>query len=167
MNLDSLISPDAVLCNVNARSKKHTLEILSELLTRSHRDIASEEIFEKLNERERLGCTSLQKGVAFPRCRLDTVRKSGAALLKLLDPVEFDAPDDEPVDLVFGLLVPAELDDSHYAEIEQLTELLSSDSLRARLRSATSSSELYDALLAAQHDPLPKLQHVRSRASRS
>ena len=161
MILDSLISPDAVLCNVTARSKKHCLEILSELLARPHVDIASEEIFEKLIERERLGCTSLRRGVAFPRCRLETVRNSNAALMRLSEPVDFDSPDDEPVDLVFGLLVPAELNDRHYAEIDQLTGLLSSDSLAAKLRSATSSSELYDALLAAQHEPTKKMGSAR------
>jgi hypothetical protein len=59
MILENLVKPDSVLCNVSVRSKKHSLEILSELLTRSNPDIASEEVFAKLFERERLGCTGL------------------------------------------------------------------------------------------------------------
>ena len=54
MILENLVKPDSVLCNVSVRSKKHSLEILSELLTRSNPDIASEEVFAKLVERERL-----------------------------------------------------------------------------------------------------------------
>ena len=66
MLLEEIIKPDSVLCNAHARSKKHCLEILSELLVRSHPGIASEDIFEGLIERERLGCTSLKQGVALP-----------------------------------------------------------------------------------------------------
>ena len=147
MQLEDIIKPDAVLCNAKARSKKHCLEILSELLVRSHPDIAAEDIFESLIERERLGCTGLEKGVAFPHCRVDGLDVCIAALIKLADPVDFDAPDGVPVDLVFGLLVPVRLEDSHYSDIDDITGLLKDAGLRGRLRSATSSSELHNALL--------------------
>ena len=147
MLLEEIINPDAVLCNAHARSKKHCLEILSELLVRSIPDISADTIFENLNERERLGCTSLDLGVAFPHCRVDGLRESVAALIKLVEPVDFDAADGEPVDLVFGLMVPTTLNDSHYADISMITGLLSDVGLRGRLREATSSRELYDSLL--------------------
>ena len=101
MLLEEIINPDAVLCNAHARSKKHCLEILSELLVRSSPDIAAEEIFESLIERERLGCTSLDMGVAFPHCRVEGLHRSVAAMIKLSEAVDFDAADGEPVDLVF------------------------------------------------------------------
>jgi PTS system nitrogen regulatory IIA component len=157
MNLENIIRPDSVLCNVTARSKKHCLEILSELLTRPNQDIANEEAFVKLIERERLGCTSLDKGIAFPHCRVAGVEQSSAALIKLLEPVDFDAIDGEDVDLVFGLMVPSEIDEADHAEIEAITEFLRDEALRARLRSANSSSELYDALMAGQHEPSRKM----------
>ena len=75
---------------------------LEELLARSIPDIAADDIFERLNERERLGCTSLEQGVAFPHCRVNGLNESVAAMIKLSEPVDFDAPDGEPVDLVFG-----------------------------------------------------------------
>ena len=117
MMLEEIIKPDNVLCNAHARSKKHCLEILSELLVRSVPDVAHEEVFERLIERERLGCTSLDQGVAFPHCRIDGLRASVGALIKLSDAVDFDSPDDEPVDLVFGLAVPADLDTEHQADV--------------------------------------------------
>jgi PTS system nitrogen regulatory IIA component len=161
MNLEHLISPDSVLCNANARSKKHCLEILSELLARSNPDIASEEIFVRLIERERLGCTSLDKGIAFPHCRVSGANDSAGALIRLSAPVDFDAIDGEGVDLVFGLMVPTEVYDRHIADISDLTKFLSDEALRARLRTATTSSDLYDALLAGQIDsarPSPAAQ---------
>ncbi|MDX2410951.1 MAG: PTS sugar transporter subunit IIA [Woeseiaceae bacterium] len=146
MLLEEIIKPDSVLCNAHARSKKHSLEILSELLARSELGIASDDIFARLIERERLGCTSLDQGVAFPHCRVDGLKISAAAVIKLIEPVDFDAQDGEDVDVVFGLIVPTEVDDSHHADIFSITELLSDKSLRAKLRDANTSSELYDAL---------------------
>ncbi|MDX1403223.1 MAG: PTS sugar transporter subunit IIA [Woeseiaceae bacterium] len=158
MTLENIIRPDSVLCNVTARSKKHSLEILSELLTRPFPDISNEEVFAKLVERERLGCTSLDKGIAFPHCRLDGVQQSSGALIKLLEPVDFDAVDGEDVDLVFGLLVPNDIDDAGHAEIGDIAEYLRDDSLRERLRSANSSRDLHEALIAG------KVQNATTRA---
>lgn len=153
MILEELIKPDSVLCNAHARSKKHCLEILSELLARTESDLANEEIFARLIERERLGCTSLDSGIAFPHCRVDSIKASSGALMKLSSPVDFDANDGIDVDLVFGLMVPSELDDSHRADINMITASLMSAELRTALRAAKSSKELYQALLSNQQPP--------------
>ena len=155
MPLEQIIKPDGVLCNATARSKKHCLEILSELLVRSYPEISSDVIFRCLNDRERLGCTGLDRGAAFPHCRFEDVSVSSAALIKLSEPVDFDAADGEPVDLVIGMLVPTELDDSHYADIKMITRLMADEGLRSRLRSMNSSNDLYDALLNGSALVLP------------
>lgn len=165
MNLENIIKSDNVLCNAHARSKKHCLEILSELLGRSSPDIAAEEIFAKLIERERLGCTGLDKGIAFPHCRIAGVEHSSGALIKLSSPVDFDSADGELVDLVFGLMVPEHVDESHHDEIALIAKILSDEKLRARMRSASSSSELYDALLTGYHEPLPKMRSAQGGLS--
>ncbi len=147
MLFQEIIQPDRVLCNAHARSKKHCLEILSELLVRSSPDIPSDTIFEALIERERLGCTSLKKGLAFPHCRIDGLDDSFAAMIKLSEPIDFDAPDGEPVDLIFGMMVPAMLSDEDYADVKAMTGILADEGLRGRLRSTNSSSTLYEALV--------------------
>jgi len=147
MSLDKIIKPDGVLCNATARSKKHCLEILSELLVRSSPDIASELIFECLIERERLGCTSLERGAAFPHCRVSGIENSNGALIRLSEPVDFDAADGQPVDIVFGMIVPTELADQHRADIKLVTQVLADEELRAQLRSMNSSVDLYEALI--------------------
>lgn len=162
MTLEQLIRPDSVLCNANARSKKHCLEILSELLARSRPEIGSEEIFARLIERERLGCTSLDKGAALPHCRIAGVDESSGALIKLVQPVEFDSPDGEDVDLVFGLMVPGELDESHHSDIALIAGLMRDESLRTRLRAANTSKALYEALLTGQRQPEPRLRSARN-----
>jgi PTS system nitrogen regulatory IIA component len=147
MLLEELIKPDGVLCNATARSKKHCLEILSELLVRSSPEISSEIVFECLVERERLGCTGLDKGAAFPHCRAKGIQTSFGALIKLSEPVDFDAADGEPVDLVLGMIVPTELGESDYSDIKMITQVLADEGLRSRLRGMNSSKDLYDALL--------------------
>lgn len=148
MLLEDIIKPDSVLCNAHARSKKHCLEILSELLVRAHPEIANEDVFAGLIERERLGCTSLDQGVAFPHCRADGLDASVGALMKLSEPVEFDAADGEAVDLVFGMIVPADVNEQDQANICAISDLLADRDLRERMRAATSSKELYEALCA-------------------
>lgn len=155
MLLEEIIDPGAVLCNAQARSKKHCLEILSELLVRSQTDIAADDIFERLIERERLGCTSLEAGVAFPHCRVEGIDRCIAAMIKLSDPIDFDATDGQPVDLVFGLMVPTEVTETHHADIAMITGLLGNENLRSKLREATSSSALYDTLLDGSPDAAP------------
>jgi len=148
MLLEEIIKPDSVLCNAHARSKKHCLEILSELLVRTRPEIASEDIFASLIERERLGCTGLDQGVAFPHCRFEGLDTSVGALIKLSEAVEFDSSDGDAVDLIFGLMVPAELSDEDQANICGITELLGDRELRVRLREATTSIVLYEVLCA-------------------
>jgi len=150
MPLQDIIKKDGVLCNATARSKKHALEILSELLTRSHIDIVSDDVFECLVDRERLGCTSLNRGVAFPHCRTSGVERSVGVLIKLSEPVDFDSPDGEPVDLIFGMMLPIEIEDSHRDDIELVTRILADRELRTKLRSMNSSSDLYKALLEGE-----------------
>jgi PTS system nitrogen regulatory IIA component len=162
MTLEQLIRPDSVLCNANARSKKHCLEILSELLSRASPEIGGEEIFAKLIERERLGCTSLDKGAALPHCRVPGVEHSSGALIKLVQPVEFDSPDGEAVDLVFGLMVPAELDESHHSDIALISGLMRDPALRSRLREASTSTALYEALFTGYGRPKTRMRAARN-----
>lgn len=148
MPLQEFIKPDGVLCNATARSKKHCLEILSELLTRAYIDVVSDDVFECLVERERLGCTSLNKGVAFPHCRASGIDDTVGVLIKLSEPVDFDSPDGEPVDIVFGMMLPVEIEDRHRDDVRLVTKLLADARLREHLREMHTSKDLYEALMS-------------------
>lgn len=163
MLLEQLIKSDSVLCNAPARSKKHCLEILAELLAQNNPDIANEEIFAQLVERERLGCTSLNQGIAIPRCRVNGVTRSSCAVMKLSKAVDFDSLDGQPVDLVFGFMVPTDIDASHHADVDMVAAMLMDDTLQAKLRAATSSSELYETVMTAQHLSLSKAPSVQEK----
>lgn len=148
-----IIQPDNVVCDVEVRSKKHCLEMLSKLLAGPHQNVSENEVFESLVERERLGCTGVGRGIAFPHCRVGGVEESTGALIRLPEPVEFEAPDGLPVDLVLGLLLPAELEEGHRSIIAEVTRLLGDEALRERLRAAEGREALYAALVADPTTP--------------
>ena len=149
MQLEELIKPDSVLCNARARSKKHCLEILSELLGHAGEECVANDIFENLVQREKLGCTALGRGVAVPHGRSPGLSGPAAAFVKLHEPVDFDAADGERVDLIFGLLVPEEATENQSAALADVTRLMADATLRGSLREATSSSTLYQLLADA------------------
>lgn len=144
MNPEKLIKPDSILSRVEAGSKKHALQMLGKLLAGATTTLSSDDVFLALNERERLGCTALSKGLAIPHARMEHVDEPVAAFIQLLEPIDFDAADDTPVDLVFGLLLPAEYENRD--AFKELVQLLSLAANQARLRSADSADELHAAL---------------------
>ena len=149
MNISEILEPGRVLGNVEARSKKRALEILSELLGHAGEECVANEIFENLVQREKLGCTALGRGVAVPHGRSPGLSGPAAAFVKLHEPVDFDAADGERVDLIFGLLVPEETTENQSAALADVTRLMADATLRGSLREATSSSTLYQLLADA------------------
>ena len=109
--------------------------------------ILKDEMFEHLLTRERLGSTGLGEGIAIPHCRIDCPRPM-AALLRLETPVDFDAPDDAPVDLLFVLIVPPGETSAHLTTLAALARLFQSADNRAALRAGASDAELYDTFVS-------------------
>lgn len=154
MNLQRILEPARILCNVEARSKKHVLEILSELLASADNDLTAGEIFDSLVSRERLGSTGLGGGVALPHGRVPGIDASVGAFVRLSQGVDFGAPDGAPARFVLGLLVPDEASEQHLEELCAIAKLLSRPDVRDALANAPSSSALYEAL-AASSVPVP------------
>ncbi|MCB1725464.1 MAG: PTS IIA-like nitrogen regulatory protein PtsN [Chromatiaceae bacterium] len=119
-----------------ASSKKRVLEHAARLLAQADTELDAEPVFERLLERERLGSTGLAGGVALPHARVPGLTGSHGAFLRLAEPVEFDALDGQPVDLVFALLVPEEATDEHLQLLSALARMFNETELRDRLRDA-------------------------------
>jgi len=126
----------------SAASKKRLLEDAANLLatglekTTDDEPPTSEQVYERLLERERLGSTGLSGGVALPHARMAGVDEARGAFLRLAEPVDFDAMDGQPVDLVFALLVPEEATDEHLQLLAALARMFNESALRDRLRTA-------------------------------
>lgn len=146
MQLTDLLTIDRVARADEAGSKKRVLETLSKLIASAQPSLAPEEIFESLISRERLGSTGLGHGVAIPHGRVKNGEQTIGAFLQLRDGIDFDAIDNEPVDLMFALLVPEHSTEEHLQLLAQLAEMFSNQELRQRLREATSNGTLYQIL---------------------
>ncbi|RZU97879.1 PTS sugar transporter subunit IIA [Spiribacter vilamensis] len=145
MELTRLLSAGRTRCGVTATSKKRALERLSEQLMA---DVpagseATRNIFEGLTVRERLGSTGLGRGVALPHTRSPDIESSRAALIRLSTPINFDAADRQPVDLLLALLVPEHSNDEHLRILARLAEMFRDEALCDRLRNCSSDAELY------------------------
>lgn len=147
-DITSVLAPDCTRARVPLVSKKKVLEYACELLATRHVGVEPVELFDGLLERERLGSTALGHGVGLPHCRLDTCRASVAALLQLAQPIDFDAPEHGPVDLVLVLVVPVGAEQEHLKLLAHLVEALDVPQYRQALRAARVDSQLYEAARA-------------------
>jgi PTS system nitrogen regulatory IIA component len=134
-----------VLADVDVSSKKRLFEQASQLIQVSHQ-VNAQEVFDSLFSREKLGSTGLGYGIAIPHGRIKQLKETACAFARLKTPIEFDAPDNQPVDLVFVLLAPAAATDLHLQILGELAAMFSDDTFRARLRAAPDAAELHRLL---------------------
>lgn len=142
MKIVDLLSIERISCDVTASSKKRGLELLSNLLAADAAPSNASAIFSKLINRERLGSTGLGKGVALPHARIEGSQQAIGALIKLEHGIDFDAFDNQPVDLLFALVVPEHFTEEHLQILARLAEMFSDGRLCARLREADSSEDI-------------------------
>jgi len=143
MHIKQLLTLDRTLFDVVADSKKRALEIISRTAVKGLPDITAKEVLVCLSTRERLGATAISKGLALPHCRLKKLVQPIAVLVKLHHAIDFNAPDQQPVELIFTLLVPEHANDEHLAIIANLAETLRHKPFRDKLRHASSQQQLF------------------------
>jgi PTS system nitrogen regulatory IIA component len=143
MNRLTAILPAAnVLVGIEATSKKRVFEHAG-VLFENHHAIARATITDNLFARERLGSTGLGHGVAIPHGRIKGLKNPLAAVMRVAQPIPFDAPDDEPVSLLIFLLVPEAATQRHLEILSEIAEMLSDRGLRERLKLAEDASALH------------------------
>ena len=146
MNITNLLNPERVFCRDDVGSKKRLLEQLSELLAGSSPGLSQNEIFNALLNREKLGSTGLGKGVAIPHGRMATLEHPVCAFIKLATPIDFDASDGQPVDLIFTLLVPEDSTEEHLQVLSTIAEIFSNTGICTALRTCETGSCLLEQL---------------------
>ena len=151
IRLESILTPGRSLVNVPGGSKKRVLEQIANLIGREVPDLATQDVYESLIAREKLGSTGFGNGIAIPHCRLKGCEAPISALLHLDAPIDFDAIDGAPVDLLFVLLVPEAATDAHLELLRQIASMLDRKDVRDQLRSASSNEALYQVVLNAQN----------------
>ncbi len=146
MQVAELLDIEHINCNTQSASKKRVLEQLSVLLAANQETLTQNQVFDSLLSRERLGSTGLGHGVAIPHGRMKEGSNTLAAFIKLQQGVDFDASDNQPVDLLFALLVPEEATDEHLQLLAQLARMFSDEQLVAKLRASQDSHSLLNTI---------------------
>lgn len=147
IQLIDILTLERTLNKVNALSKKGTFEIASQIAAKcvTNNDITESKIFNCLIARERLGSTGIGEGIAIPHCRLQGLDRTLGILMRLIHPINFDAIDNKPVDIVLTLLVPEKSTDEHLQLLAMIANHFSNEEVQKKMRNAPDDKTLYDA----------------------
>lgn len=151
MDLSELLEADAVLHGIKATSKKGVLEELSAVAA-ARTGLDQRDLFTALLQRERLSSTALGRGVAIPHVHLAGLDRTFCAFAKLANPVDFEAPDTQPVDLVCLLLSPQHASGDHLKALARISRLVRDGATMEQLRAARGVEQLR-AILLPQRAP--------------
>ena len=146
MNISDLLAPEAVLASLKAQTKK---QLLQELAARaqSRTQLPEKQVFETLNEREKLGTTGVGAGIAIPHGRMAGITGITGIFARLESPIDYEAVDGQPVDLVFMLLAPENAGADHLKALAKVSRLLRNQQTCEKLRAAQSAEALYAILI--------------------
>jgi len=146
MNIGDLLDRTAISLRVSASSKRQVLAVVAEIAARKL-DLDAGDILDALIEREAAGSTGVGHGVAAPHARLEGLKRMRGVFVRLEQPVEFDAVDDKPVDLIFALFAPKEAGADHLRALARVSRLLRQAELREQLRQARTADAIYALLV--------------------
>lgn len=145
MEIADLIAPDGIIPTLRAGSKKQALQDLAKKaaeITGEH----ERAVFEVLMERERLGTTGVGNGIAIPHGKIASLTRLYGVFARIEEPVDFQAIDDQPVDLVFLLLAPEDAGADHLKALARVSRLLRDAATCEKLRGTDSGDALYALL---------------------
>ena len=145
MTLTDLISRDAIIPSLKVSSKKQALQELSEAAARQS-GLPAREIFDALLQRERLGSTGIGNGIAIPHGKLAKVSQIFGVFARVDKPIDFEALDGEPVDLILLLVAPESAGADHLKALARAARLLRSQAITAKLRASRDAGMLFSIL---------------------
>lgn len=151
MDLSDLIEVSAIMPALKANSKKQLLQLLAEKAA-AVTELPERVIFDTILQRERLGSTGVGNGIAIPHGKLSGVKKIVGVFARLESPVDFEALDDQPVDLVFLLLAPEGAGADHLKALSRIARVLRDNETVAKIRGTRDASAIY-ALLSETATP--------------
>ena len=148
-NFSTFVAAKNISRYVEISSKKKLLELIANIVADQTR-LAESTIYNNLLNRERLGSTGLGQGFAVPHARLENLDKTIGCLFRLKEPVNFEAPDNQPVDLVFTIVIPQEATEEHLLILSSLARIFSQTDVCEAIRGATSRDEIAQIINSAE-----------------
>ena len=143
--LSSILPPGNVLCGLEVGSKTQLFEEAGRLFENTLQ-LPRKKVIDSLATREKLGSTGLGYGFAIPHGRIKSLREATGAFFKLKTPIPFDAPDGQPVSMLFILLVPDQATDLHLQILGELAQMFSNRQLREKLQASDDPTEIFQLL---------------------
>lgn len=153
MNIGDFLDRSAISARVSASSKRQVLAVISEIAARKL-GLDPGDILDALLDREAAGSTGVGHGVAAPHARLEGLDRMRGVFVRLEQPVDFDAVDDKPVDLVFALFAPRDAGAEHLRALARVSRLMRQSDLREQLRQARTADAIH-ALLVQDNTARP------------
>lgn len=150
LNIGDLLDRNAIALRVSAAKKRQALAVIAEIAARSF-GLEAGDLLDALAEREAAGSTGVGHGVAAPHARLEGLDRMRGVFVRLEHPVEFDAVDDQPVDLMFALFAPKAANTEHLRALARVSRLLRQPQMREQLRQARTADAIH-ALLVQEAD---------------
>lgn len=148
--INELLDEQRIATDSGVGSKKRLMELLSELIASASPELGANEVLDSLVRRERLGSTGLGRGVALPHGRLANIDQGLGAFVRLEQPIDYDAIDGMPVDLIFALVVPEKATEGHLNMLAALAEKLGSQATCEQLRASAHPAEVLEILCREQ-----------------
>lgn len=148
MDLSDLIDVSAVMPALKANSKKQVLQLLAEKAA-AETELSEREIFDTILQRERLGSTGVGNGIAIPHGKLPGAQRITGVFARLESPVDFDALDDLPVDLLFLLLAPEGAGADHLKALSRIARVLRDPDTTAKIRGTKDAVAIHTFLSEA------------------
>ncbi len=149
MTISALLSPQQIFLDTEITSKKKLLELIANIVA-DKTQLSESGIYAGLLNRERLGSTGLGQGFAVPHARVADLDRTVACFFRLSNPVNFEAPDNQPVDLVFTIVIPEEATEEHLMILSSLASIFSRNEVCDAIRAAGSKEEIADIIAAAE-----------------
>jgi PTS system nitrogen regulatory IIA component len=149
MTISELLSPQKIFIDTDVTSKKKLLELIANIVA-DKVELPESVIYSNLLGRERLGSTGLGKGIAVPHARVPELDITMACFFRLTQAVNFEAPDNLPVDLVFTILLPEEATEEHLLILSALARVFSNDQVCQAIRNASSREEIESIIKSAE-----------------
>ncbi len=146
MEIEEILPSEGVIADLKATSKKQALQELARR-AQALTSVQDRQIFEALLERERLGTTGVGLGIAIPHAKMADLDRLYGIFARLDQPIDFDAVDDQPVDLVFVLLAPESAGADHLKALARVSRLLRDKGMCAKLRGTDNPDALYALLI--------------------
>ena len=141
MKLSEFINKDSIFLDVRAESQKNVFKILGNIFSKKNKTLSSL-IIDKLNERERLGSTSVGNGIAIPHTKIDGINETQVIFLKLKDGVDFSASDGKKIDLVFSIIAPVNSESDHLLILSSISNFIRKKQKIDRLRGSSNMEEI-------------------------